>query len=219
MALTYERLLEIQKITKEFQRVARRNLSLSETRSLCSHIPVSRMSWCLGGLKRLSAKEAIVLCLQLTEMHRDWAFSIWMEIFPLPKKYQYEGDWEIVHQLLRNRTSLERKVNILLERGYTARSIFGMLHDKGLSRLSKIGLYDPYRHKVKRPQRKRGYNDHGSRRESHRWLPWNAYAISEKPKIDREHELMDVTPNFTSYLWHRIKTSLTPTSNNQRRNC
>lgn len=122
----------------------------------------------------------------------------------LPKKYQYQGDWELVHQLLRNRDNLERKVNILLEKGYTARTIFGMLHDKNLSRLKKINLYDPYRHKVVKPQRKRGYNDHGSRKEIHKWLPWNAYATTEAPKIDKEGELINVHPNYSTFMWHRI---------------
>lgn len=208
MILTQSRLLELKKLSKEVTRVAKNDLSFSETRSLCSHIPRGRQSWSVGGLKNLSSREAIVLCLQLNEMHPDWAFAIWMEIFPLPKKYQYEGEWNIVHNLLRNRTSLERKINILLENGYTARKLFGMLHDKSLKRLNKIGLYDPYRHKINRPQRKRGYNDHGSRKEDHKWLPWNAYAVSDAPKKDKETELIDIHPNFKESIWRRIQSSI-----------
>ena len=166
------------------------------------------MSWCLGGLKNLSSREAIVLSLQLPYMHRDWAFAIWMELTVLPKKYQYQGDWELVHQLLRNRTNKEVQLNILLENGYTGRKLFGMLNDKALSRLTKINLYDPYRHKVTKPQRKRGYNDHGSRREDHKWLPWNAYAVSETPKVDKEQELIDIHPNLSRTLWERIKSQV-----------
>lgn len=208
MILTQSQLLEIKRTTKEVTRVVTRELSFSETRSLCLHIPVSKCSWSLGGLRNLSSREAIVLCLQLPMMHRDWRFAIWMEVFNLPKKYQYEGDWNIVHSLLRNRDSLERMITILLENKFSNRKIFGLLNDKALNRLTKIGLFDPYRHKVKKPQRKRGYNDHGSRKELHKWLPWNAYAVPDQKKIDKENELLDIHPTFTNILWHRIKSQL-----------
>lgn len=208
MILTQSRLLELKKLSKEVSKVVTRDLSLSETRSLCLHLPIRKMSWCLGGLKNLSSREAIVLSLQLPYMHRDWAFAIWIELTALPKKYQYQGDWELVHQLLRNRTNKEVQLNLLLENKYTARKLFGMLNDKALSRLKKINLYDPYRHKVTKPQRKRGYNDHGSRREDHKWLPWNAYAVSEVPKVDKENELIDIHPNLSRTLWERIKSQV-----------
>lgn len=215
MILSQERFLEIQKISKEVSRITKRDLSLSETRSLCSDIPRTKLSWSLGGLKKISSRESIVLILQLHQMHRNWAFAIWMELYHLPKKFQYQGDWELVHQLLRNRTSLERQINTILEYGYSTSALFGMLMDKNLSRLKKINIYDPYRQKVVNPQRKRGYNDHGSRREDHKWLPWNAFSSPDMPKRDSEKELIDITPNFTTSIWHRIKTSLTKNTNHK----
>jgi len=208
MILNQSQLLEIKKVAKEATRLTMRELSFSETRSLYSHIPVRKASWALGGLKKLSSNEAIVLSLQLPNLHRDWRFAIWIEIINLPKKYQYQGNWNIVHQLLRNRDSLERQITILFSNNFSKRQIFGLLNDKGLSRLSKINIYDPYRHKITLPQRKRGYNDHGSRKEIHKWLPWNAYALPDQPKINKESELIDVHPNFTNYLWNRIKSHL-----------
>lgn len=208
MNLTPNRLMEISKITKEIQRLTMRELSFSETRSLQSHIPVRKFSWGVGGLKKLSSREAIVLCLQLTNFHKDWKYAIWFELFQLPKKYQYQGVWNIVHMLLRNRDSLERMVFILLGNGYTAREIFGMLNDKNLHRLKNINLYDPHRTKVNYPQRKRGYNDHGSRKDSHKWLPWNAYATEDIPKIDKEKELIQLHPFLHNVMWNRIKSHL-----------
>lgn len=208
MNLTQDRLTEVSKYVKEITRITMRELSFSETRSLQSHIPVRQYSWSLGGLKNLSSREAIVLCLQLTNFHKDWKYTVWFELVNLPKKYQYQGEWDLVHKLLRNRDSLERMVWILIGNGYTAREIFGMLNDKNLTRLRKLNLFDPNRHKVNRPQRKRGYNDHGSRKDSHKWLPWNAYAEQEQLKIDKEEELINVFPQFHNYMWHRIKSHL-----------
>lgn len=43
--------------------------------------------------------------------------------------------------------------------------------------------------KVKRPQRKRGYHDHGSRVENHRWLPKFDWSfIQEQNKLEQERE-------------------------------
>ena len=218
MILTPEKLLRIQRTSKELNKVTKKNLSFSETRSLCSNIPVRKASWSLGGLKKLTSSEAIHLILHLPEMNKDWRFAVWMELTCLPKKYQYQGKWEIVHQLLRNYKSMETMVNTLLNNGYSENAIFGIVRDKTLSRLEKINIYDPYRHKVNKPQRKRGYNDHGSRKEDHKWLPWNAYAIEEQVKEDRESELLDLHPNFKLSIWHRIKSSLTHNNNHKEKN-
>jgi len=216
--LPEERIL-IDRIKKEVTKVLSKRLSFSETRSLQSHIPVRKFSWGIGGLKKLSSREAIVLCLQLTNFHKDWKYAIWFELYQLPKKYQYQGVWNIVHMLLRNRDSLERMIFILLGNGYTAREIFGMLNDKNLHRLKNLNLFDPHRTKVNYPQRKRGYNDHGSRKDSHKWLPWNAYAVPDIPKVDKEKELIQLHPNFHNVIWSRIKSQLsTKPSTKERSN-
>ena len=73
------------------------------------------------------------------------------------------------------------------------------IHGK-LRRLLKIS---PLHRKVKRVQRKRGYDDHGSRVEDHRWLPKFDYTLTEKHREleQRRQTAKDTFSFIQGMLW------------------
>lgn len=72
---------------------------------------------------------------------------------------------------------------------FSSHEIFGNLLREGLKALERIKIYRP-KHKVKRTQRKRGYDDKGSLRSSDRWLPSFDYTLTElQNELEKKSDL------------------------------
>lgn len=77
-----------------------------------------------------------------------------------------------------------------------SRDFFGNILDKLSRRLRVLRIMRPKR-KVKRPQRKRGYHDHGSRVPEHRWKPKSDYELVMKQnQIELERLALKDTISF-----------------------
>lgn len=88
---------------------------------------------------------------------------------------------------------------------FSSHEIFGNLLREGLKELQRIKIYRPT-YKVKRPQRKRGYDDKGSLRSSDRWLPSEDYELTElQIVIEKKSDLDNRTKlNLESYLRKKV---------------
>lgn len=88
---------------------------------------------------------------------------------------------------------------------FSSHEIFGNLLREGLKELNRIKIYRPI-HKVKRPQRKRGYDDKGSLRSSDRWLPSEDYELTElQIVIEKKSDLHNRTKlKIESYLRKKV---------------
>lgn len=192
--------IRVEKVTTEIRRATKKNLSCSETRSLCSDIPAKSYRWNLGGLKGLSAREAIALLLYSNQIHNSYDTLIRIELERLCQYKKYQGLWMLVHKLLKL-YYLDERVHVLLESHVSENEIFGNYLGAGLERLKKINLYDPLRGSIKKPQRKRGYNDHGSRREDSKWRETNYWSGPNPPKPDHSKLYQTKRKHFLNFLW------------------
>lgn len=206
----------IDRTKKQILRKVTERISFSETRSLYSHLPIGKLSWRIGGLKNLSAKEALGLALIVPFIPSEFKFLLRVELQDLAYHKRYEGDW-IVVQKLSEAESVDLvlwKFLILEERN--PREIFGNLLPQALERLSRIELYDPnYHRRINKPQRKRGYNDHGSRKDSHKWLPKDVH-LGANPRRTDLRENMSVR-SFFRHIWKNSKSTSQSTSKQPRR--
>jgi len=101
-------------------------------------------------------------------------------------------DQLIVKLLLVSKAQME---NFLLDTSlWHTREFFGNLLAKNvLERLR----YSENGGKVKYPQRKRGYHDHGSLVEVHRWKPKHDYSLTDlQQKIEKERDCHEATVDF-----------------------
>lgn len=137
-----------------------------------------------SGLKNLTAREALGLTLILLTKPTPLGFLVLDEIGQLCRKNKYQGTWMDVHHIL--------KVNFpdlvlytLLERGYSFRDVFGNILKLGRVALCNVKiLSQEIRLPVKKPQRKRGYDDHGSRRPEDKWLPSDIHLGANPDVLD-----------------------------------
>jgi len=140
-------------------------ISPSETMSLYSDNPEGELF--LGGLKRLTSREALALVLCFDKEDPVWWY-LREKILDDCYRYKYKGNWRLVQKLL-----MINDDNLLLRRfleDHSSQEIFGNLLVLANKRISKMQIHKRYT-PVKLPQRKRGYNDHGSRRDDSKWLP------------------------------------------------
>lgn len=191
----------VEKVTREVRLEIRRRLSCSETMSLCSDIPNKSYGWNIGGIRKgLTSREAISLVLYISEINEDWAILLREEINEMCYLKRYQGMWIKVHKL-NKLYRLEHKVYRLLEEGYSENEIFGNYIKLGYYRLKKINLYDPNRGPIVYPIRKRGYNDHGSRQEDHRWLPKDVFLGPNPERKDFRHLVGKTKETLFDFLW------------------
>jgi len=190
----------VDKATREFQRLAKKVLSSSETKSLYSNIPPERLSWNLGGLKGLTAREAMGIALYLPLINKEWSTFLRLELEQLAYKYKYQGLWRKTHKLLRL-YQLNEMIYFFIEEIASESELFGNYRKLALQRLKKINLYDPNRTPIVEAQRKRGYNDHGSRREDHKWLPKDIHLGANPIKEDYRESYGNKKKSLFSFLW------------------
>lgn len=184
-------------VQRELNRILQRRISSSETMSLYPDLSVED-SYLIGGLKKLDATEALGLLLIFP---RDSILycEIRLEIAEVARTFQYQGLWNKV-QKVSELGCRELQLYFLLESGISEYEIFGNLIDNGLRRLQRVRIFRP-KYQVKYPQRKRGYNDHGSRKDDSRWLPDRVHLGPNPPKRDRSNFFGNMKKTLTNFLY------------------
>lgn len=191
----------VEKVTRELRLETKRRLSCSETMSLYSDIPERYLGQDLGGIrKNLKAREALSLVLLISEINPSYENLIRIEISEICYLKQYQGLWLKVQRLCELK-ELDHKVYFLLEKGFSPNEIFGNMIKPGVERLKKIKFFNPNRGIITYPIRKRGYKDHGSRRESHLWLPDRVHLGPNPKRLDFRNLLGNARRSLINFLW------------------
>lgn len=113
--------------------------------------------------------------------------------------YNREGKWEVVAQLCELNLLLPAYIKDVLFRHFSSQTIFGNLIPLcgRISKTCKVRKY--YRHKrtrVRYPKRKRGYDDKGSLRPNHLWLPTDVHIGPNPEKKNSVREWHPRNKNF-----------------------
>lgn len=157
----------------------------------------------------LSAKDALavlaVLPLVLPGTRSYFlAESIRNHIATMAVQYRYQGEWELVGSLLQSSNSLQvRDSWVTIMSTMNAFDWFGNFLPRMKRALKALSWKPRYisvtqdTRGVKAPQRKRGYDDKGSRKNSHEWTPG--------PPVGREKELMKPVKEPPSFAWFGVK--------------
>lgn len=207
----------IEKTKKQILRKITERISFSETRSVYSHLPEDKLSWRIGGLRNLSSREALGLALVVPFIPSELNFLLRLELQDLAYYKRYESDWMLVQKLSEADCVDQVLWKFLVLEERSPREIFGNLLPLATKRLERIELYDPnYLRRVNYPQRKRGYTDHGSRKDSHKWLPEDVH-LGSNPKRPDLRMNMSVKSFFLS-IWNKLQaTSYFPSNQSRRR--
>lgn len=160
----------------------------SHETSLCSDNP---MELFVSAEFLVTAKDALATLAVLplaTPSTRNFAFmeKIRNHISLMASKYRYEGDWRLVGEILTNTDSLSvyQTWKVILG-NMTSHDFFGNFVPRMVAAMKAMRLRRRYTsvvedtRPVKYPQRVSGYNDKGSRRPDHKWMPREAYAREE----------------------------------------
>lgn len=108
----------------------------------------------------------------------------------MAENYRLEGDWKLVQEILESTTSLSvRESWMPIFKRVNENDWFGNWVPelrRALRALKSRKLYfsvENDKRPVKYPVRKRGYNDKGSRRPDHKWLPTRIREIDDTQRI------------------------------------
>ena len=172
-----------------------RGISPSETMSLYSDSP--EWEFYLGGLKNLSAIEALALVVCFPKEDLLW-WEVRERIMEDAYRYQYKGNWRLVQKLL-NINDEKLQLRFFFEY-HSSEELFGNLLPVAIKRISRLQIQKRYP-KVKRPQRKRGYNDHGSRRDDSKWLPSDVHLGPNPEKSDLRRVAVNLKEKIRNFLW------------------
>lgn len=188
---------KLEEVQGEILRNTKKRISSSETMSLYSDIP--EWEFYVGGLKGLSSREAIGLILCFPRDH--WLYwEVQEEIIQQARKYKYQGDWYIVQKLIEIQY-YSLQLNIILEI-FNTNQIFGNFITLGSNRINRIKVQKRLNPKIKYPQRKRGYNDHGSRKDDSLWLPKDVHIGPNPERPDRTEKIKRNPLNrIQRFLW------------------
>lgn len=190
----------VTRISENIRKEIHNRISLSETMSLYSHLPEGLTNFVLVSPKKVSARQALALALLVDEFHPERGILIKEHLNMLSFLFQYEGLWLKVHKLLKlNR--MEHKVYELLENGFSSREIFGNLIDLGLQTAMQFSYQVEKEQKIVYPQRKRGYNDHGSRRDDSKWLPTDIHLGPNPEKKDFRKSVGNKLKGILNFLY------------------
>jgi hypothetical protein len=183
--LTTDPILKNESLRKSlfsFTEKAKNELGLSETMSLYLHLPKRYIDNCdLLVSRKINAKEAISIALVVNQLDPFVKYSLILEIERLCYTYQYEGKWKICNTIIQLAEDVDKFYYFTEIEKISTRELFGNYLRILETAFSRINLRDRRKNKVKKPKRKRGYNDHGSRRPEHKWLPSEIW-IGENPK-------------------------------------
>lgn len=190
----------VDKVSREFRKRSIYRLCLPETMSLYSDIPEWKQTWTLQSIKNITAEEAMTLCLYLPQMNKFFSFELRVELADMCYFKQYEGKWKLIQKLLEV-NKLEQMVFILLQKGMKPNELFGKSVKQEVKILSKVRLYDSTKRPVRKPKRKRGYNDHGSRRPDEKWLPTKITSLPNPPKLDFRELMGNSKKSLLNFLF------------------
>lgn len=130
--------------------------------------------------------------------------SIRNHIATMACQYRYQGDWEVVGSLLQHSNSLQVydtwKVIMSTMNAYDWFGNFLPHLKRAVKALTLVPRYISVvedTRVVKEPQRKRGYDDKGSRKSSHKWTPG--------PPLKREKELKKPVKEPPSFAWFGVQ--------------
>lgn len=132
-------------------------------------------------IKNLSASEALGLILNDAVRSTHFGFLVRDFLGTKAKMHQYQGNWMLVHQLLKYCGDFDL-ITFELHSRKLQNEVFGNFLKMGEDALKRLKIYyvDYYR-RPKKPQRKMGYNDKGSTRPSHERRPGPDCKIREMP--------------------------------------
>jgi hypothetical protein len=102
------------------------------------------------------------------------------------ERVSYFAENFIIRLLLESRA--EMKLFLIESSLWSSRSFFGNLFTlERISKLGKIVKFKKRSRKVRRPQKKRGYDDKGSKREDYKWKPSVDWSLNElHQKIEKK---------------------------------
>lgn len=115
--------------------------------------------------------------------------------------YNYEGEWAKVQEILELRTLSPYNIVKLISGWMSAEDFYGNFVPlcSKLARTARIvRISYSNNRKVKKPQRKRGYDDKGTLRLSHTWLPTDVHLGANPVRVDRRD--LSHTPR-SSHHW------------------
>lgn len=148
-----------------------------------------------------TSREAISVLLALVLIRPGWSSYYFIEsvaenIHNMARKYMFEGKWKVVGELLSQQdffSAGEYGFLRILEKYYSEQDFFGNVLPQTYRMIDTwfrtSSDYRPYRKpsdeklllsKPRRRVRRRGYNDKGSRRPSHKWLPGKDLFLEEQ---------------------------------------
>lgn len=172
----------LEKVDIQLFREVKKRLSRSETMSLYS-VPSCDFGFFLGGMKGISARESIGLLFVLAQTNPVYAALAKERINAEAYKHSYEGLWKQVHKLSRIGFK-DLMLYHFLDSVGSLDDLFGNYLKLGIKRIQKMKLLPIRPKKVQIPQRRRGYNDHGSRRDDSHWLPTEVWIGPNPVKRD-----------------------------------
>lgn len=138
------------------------------------------------------AREAIQAYLLLTWLHQEdpWTgMELKEHLGQMAYANSYEGTWGFLASLLESPGSKEEVAKLLLTR-YSTNAIFGTIVPKAVKMRNRLAYVDIKNRQGPKPipkQRKRGYDDKGSRRPDVKWLPSTYPELEGPPRADRRH--------------------------------
>jgi hypothetical protein len=119
--------------------------------------------------------------------------------------YRYEGDWRIVQEILEQRPFVPYSIGKIILSNMNTNDYYGNFQPLVVQLLQKckmVPLFQRKKWKVKRTQRKRGYDDKGTLRPSHLWLPTDIH-LGENPEPE-DYRCRSYVPR-NRYFWTNQK--------------
>lgn len=141
-----------------------------------------------------SALEAIATIFAVSAIFPERAGFLKMDILEkiarIARNYQYEGKWSLVQELLETK-NIPYYLSLVLCEHFSPEDLFGnlapLVRKKALQ--IKFRKYQTQKPRVRYPKRKRGYDDKGSLRPSHLWLPKDVHLGPNPEREDRTHRI------------------------------
>lgn len=138
-------------------------------------------------IKKKDWRSLLALILFTWKLPEEFRFLFLLKLEETIRQLPNEDKWILSH--LSSEGSCRSW--ILLTSKFHSREFFGNILSrlKNLDSLFNTFLKDSNKRKVKEKVFKRGYSDHGSLRESHRWLPKEDFDLTElQNSIERERK-------------------------------
>jgi hypothetical protein len=116
---------------------------------------------------------------------RELGFLLREEIFVKKQFNKYDSILKSIFE-----SSFEETLSFLiLTQRWHSRDFFGNFLKKGLRELENIKFQRRNTKKIFKGDRKRGYQDHGSRRPETKWLPYSDWSFTEMQNLKEKKEL------------------------------